>query len=181
MTVITPAPYRHQTGPIIDTSEQAKMTQWVLTLNLTLFPAPCLTYYLHKDFLSQSPWQHQPQESKHRRELLVREARRGWWKLSSIGWSDGESVRQAVLRKAAKTFSQPISQGEVYQPLAREFNPARRRCVSQEDVHCQISIKPQVASLESWEKTAGGCSVFRVYFPNLKIIVVNENKLLRQV
>lgn len=73
--------------------------------------------------------------------------------------------------KAAKTFSQPLSQGEVYQPLAREVIPARRRCVSQEDTHFQLSIKPQVASLGSWEKTAGGFRIFRIYLPNLEIIL----------
>lgn len=79
-------------------------------------------------------------------------------------------MRQALAWKAAKTFSQLLSRGEVYQPLAREVTPARRRCVSQEDVHFQLSIKPQVASLESWEKTAGGYSIFSIYVPNLKII-----------
>lgn len=63
--------------PIINTSEQAKMTQRVLTLNVSLFPAPSLTCYLHKEFSSLSPRQQQPQESKQRREPLVKEARKG--------------------------------------------------------------------------------------------------------
>lgn len=66
------------------------------------------------------------------------------------------------MSKAAKTFSQPLSQGEVNQPLAGEVNPARRRCVSQKDIHVQLSVKPQVASLESLEKTASGCSIIRI-------------------
>lgn len=75
-------------------------------------------------------------------------------------------MKQALVCKAAKTFSQTLSRGEVDQPLASEVNPARRRCVSQEDVHVQLNTKPQVASLESWEKRAGGYSIFRIIFLN---------------
>lgn len=137
-------PSRHQTGPFIVRAGQND-SESVDLISLHFHLAASLTIYI------MTSRRYRYGDSGHSNINKAGKARGGWWKhqrLMAVWWQpDGEGARQAVrwvglqecqLQPGWGSLSQPHLWGKVGQPLATKANPAKHRCVSQEESDLQV-------------------------------------------